>query len=194
MDTMPDILANEQRIDLANRHFATLTVTMRRLSADMLDACLDLQEAVCKSIEENRVLNIYEPLTPEEMRHSLAHDICIGFFDNEKLIGQLNLILKPTASQDLLRDVRDLVPARITSAGVVDCTYVTSCRRGFGLQRRMIEVSVSLAKHHGLQALLATVSPNNVHSARNFIMGGFHMVGTRPKYHSQRDFYLKEIE
>lgn len=193
MDTTPDITANAQQTDLVNRRFDRMAVSMRQLGPDMLDACLDLQEKVKAGIEDNGEPNIYEPLARDEMRYSLEHDICIGFFNSGDLIGQLNLILEPTEPKDLLPDVRDLVPARITSAGVIDCTYVAQRCRGFGLQRRMIDISVSLAKRHGLQALLATVSPNNVHSARNFILGGFHAVGTRPKYHAQRDFYLREI-
>ena len=185
-------LSSPQHFNLIDRRFRKLSLEARRLDLASIDESMAFQDEVIQGIPGNAERSIFEKLTHSEMTHSLETDVCIGFYDDVTLVGQLNVILRPEKHQDLLHDVRDLVPGRISSSGVVDSIIVAERCRGFGMQRCMLNIAKYLARRFGLDALLAVVSPNNPVSARNFMLEGFHMVATRPKYHSERDYYLYE--
>lgn len=186
-------LSREQHIAFINRRFQKLEIDVGLLDVSSLESSLSLQAEVVDGISENERLNIFESLTEAEMEYSLKKDKCFGFFSDGVLVGQLNVILNPTPEQDVLHDVRDVVPQKLSRIGLIDCVLVAERCRGFGLQRCMLLIARFLGRRFRLQALMAVVSPHNTNSARNFMLEGYHMIANRPKYHSNRDYYLIEL-
>lgn len=184
-------LNGSQVIDFIDRCFHKCTLTLRRLHADDLERCMELQAAVSVDIPDNDELNVFEAVTEREMVHSLSHDVCIGYFDSGRLVAQMNFIPDPDPGQDLLGSVRD--EAGVDLAGVIDLCIVAGEYRGFGLQRSMIKLAKFLARRYDTPAVLATVSPHNLPSARNFIKEGFRVLARVPKYRSERDFFFFPI-
>ena len=174
-----------------NRDGRALRLLVRRLGLQVLETCMALQERVAAGIAGNEQSNIFQLLTEEELAWSLAHDIVLGYWRGDELVGQLDVALSPVPHTDLLPDVRDLVDPDIERTAVIDTTFVAPECRGFGLQRHMIQTACELAREGGASAIMATVSPANTASARNFERAGFEKIATRPKYTSERAYYLK---
>ncbi|GEM_PF-3780890 len=184
-----------RHLDLIDRRFRKLPLEMRRLGPDDLDRSLELQGTIAAAIPHNEGSRVFAALTREEMETSLGKDICVGFFQEDELVAQANIIPNPTPEQDLLAHVRDKVDESVTSAAVIDLVMVKSDCRGFGLQLCMIDIAKFVARKHNVTTLLASVSPCNLHSSSNFIMSGFHAIKTGVElYGSRRDVYICTLE
>lgn len=179
-------------IRFIDKAFERKDLVFRCLAADQASLFSDFQDRVLSGIPQNEEKNIFEPLTIEEIEYSIAHDICIGVYDEENLVALLSLIATPTPSQNILKDLPEYANTAASLIMVVDCILVHEDYRGLGLQRAFLRLADFIAKKQGISVIGAVVSQDNTHSESNLIKGGYRLVINRPKYHSNRDFFVKE--
>lgn len=183
-----------QPLRLIDRKGNRKDVILRRLGPDKLHEALSFQQAVLDTIPNNEQTNLFEPLTSQELFHSLQHDVVVGVYEGSSLYALLNLIPSPAHAQNLLLDLDAFreIPAR--QIVVVDCILVHPHLRGFGIQTLFLDLCRFYARHIGPRYLCAVVSPKNPHSCANFIRSGYRMVASLPKYHSVREYFLQDLE
>lgn len=125
------------------------------------------------------------------------------------LAAFLYVIPYPELHHNVLADVaaevglclRDLDPtdgeadlAEISNVMIADCILVGKAYRGFGLQRALFYLAECMAEQRGILRLCGTASPKNPHSIRNFEAAGYRCVAVKPKYRSERCFFVKDVE
>ena len=181
----------QKKIRLINGKFQRVELEFRLLTQNDFDRFVSLQHDVLDSIPNNTQRNIFEPLTADEIQHSLVHDTCVGVFDEGGLVGLASFIVNPTQAQNLLHDIADysMVPAEQTM--IIDCILVSPKYRGFGLQRIFLTLADFIAEKRNVSYSCAVVSPQNNFSSGNFIRCGYQEIDNLPKYHSRRDYFVK---
>lgn len=180
-------------IRFINKSYERKDCVFKRLFRDQASLFMNFQNKVLDSISENAERNIFEPLTKEEIEYSVEHDICTAVFDEGNLIAILSLIFAPQPSQNILLDLPEFSDINDNEIMIIDCVLVLDGYRGFGLQRAFLRLADFYAKKYGASVIGAVVSPENSYSENNFIRSGYRLVLNRPKYHSTRDYFVKEI-
>lgn len=180
-------------IRFIDKAFERKDLVFKCLDANNAPIFIDFQDKVLSGIPQNKEKNIFEPLTIEEIEHSIAHDICIGVYDGDNLVALLSLITSPTPSQNILKDLTEYANMDASLIMVVDCILVLENYRGLGLQRAFLRLADFIAKKQGIRIIGAVVSQDNIHSESNLIRSGYRLVINRPKYHSIRDYFVKEV-
>lgn len=183
---------HSQTIRFMNRSFERVDLTFSMLDVFSLPMVLDFQTSVLAHLPLEEELNLFEPLTEAEFTHSLKNDICIGVFDGTRIVALLNLIPKPQESQNILLGIPNYQDIDREQLLVVDCILVKDAYRGYGLQRAFLRLSEFIADKCGTPQICAVVSPRNSYSIANMVKSGFRFLGNWPKYHSTRDFFIKE--
>ncbi len=77
---------------------------------------------------------------------------------------------------------------------IADCILVGREYRGYGLQRALFTLADCMAAEEGISRLCGTASPKNAHSIRNFEAAGYRCVAVKPKYRSERCFFVRELK
>lgn len=187
-------MLQQQLLHFVNHNFESKYLLLKHLCIDELNQILTLQEQVLHSIPENNERNIFEELTENEICYSLSHDICVGLFDHDVLVGMVSVIPNPIPDQNLLLDLENITVNQYTKVAIIDCVMVHENYRGYGIQQTLLYLSEFIARKRGVQLLCAVVSPENYYSAKNFIKCGYSMIATKPKYHSERNYYIYKLE
>lgn len=180
-------------IRFISKTFERKDLVFRRLECNEAPIFIEFQNEVLSKVPNNKERNFFEPLTDDEIEYSVENDICIGVYDNERLIALLSLIASPKPSQNVLRDLPEYAATDAAQIMIVDCVLVLEEYRGLGLQRAFLRLADFIAKKQGITLIGAVVSQENTHSESNLIKSGYRLVMNRPKYHSNRDFFVKEI-
>lgn len=180
-------------IRFISKNFERKDLVFRCLKADESSAFIEFQNEVLSRIPNNQERNFFEPLTVEEIEYSVAHAICIGVYDKERLVALLSLITSPKPSQNILKDLPEYAETNAAQIMVVDCVLVHEEYRGLGLQRAFLRLADFIAKKQSITLIGAVVSQDNIHSESNLIKCGYRLLINRPKYHSNRDFFVKEL-
>ena len=168
-------------------------LTLHRMEEDSEDEMLAFQNAVVSAMPGGREKNLFESLSRAEFTWNLRNDLCIGVYEGRALAALLVLLPHPTAEQNLLLDLeayRHIDPAEVL---VVDAVLVSDRCRGFGLQQLFNRLADLVSRERGIRYECTVVSPLNFYSLRNTILSGFRLVGNFRKYHSTRNFFVKEL-
>lgn len=175
-----------------NRYLIWLNLTMKKLDVEELQTCMVFQDEMLSTIEGNDEKNIFEPLTEKEMRTSLEKDYCIGLFLGEKLVAQMNLILEPTETENLVLDLA--AEFQSGNSAIIDYIAVSEEVRGYSIQKTLLFVAEFFCKNNDKKDICAVTSPYNTHSIKNFLAHEYKIVATQPKYRSVRHYLLKKLE
>lgn len=178
-------------IRFINGEFQKIELLFKALALSDSEAFISLQNEVLAGIPNNEQLNIFEPLSEKEILHSLANDLCVGIYEEEKLVGVASFIINPTQSQNILRDLDDYCDIPPKRTMIIDCILVMPNYRGYGLQRAFLKLADFIAERRNVSYACAVVSPQNTFSAGNFIRCGYQELENLPKYHSHRDYFVK---
>ena len=187
-------METDRLVELRNRNQEKMELTLHRMARSALEDLKAFQTEVVSKIPNVAETNLFQTLTEEELIFSLEHDICIGAYQDNQLVGLMVLLPNPTAEQNLLLDL----PAfcRIDSAQilVVDAILVAGACRGFGLQKLFFRLADAISREQGFRYECCVVSPLNYHSMRNAVLSGFWLVGNFKKYASTRNFFVKDLD
>lgn len=182
-----------RKIRLLNKAAGRKDLLLRRLVPQDYDIVSDFQTKVLSGIERNDEENIFEPLTEEEIRDALENNYMIALFENENLAAVLSVIPDLVGDNNMLSDLNDSLWSSKQKTLLIDCILVDETCRGFGIQKLFLELAEFVAERLDINLLTAVVSPKNYHSNRNFVKSGYQLAGTRPKYHSVRNYFVKNL-
>lgn len=178
-------------IRFLNRKLEWLNLILKTIDADEIDECMSLQKDVLGNIAKNDERNFFEPLTENEMHKALIQGECIGLYNSDILIAQMNLLINPEEQEDLSLDLPD--DYHEMNAAVLDYVVVEDGSRGYEIQRTLLFVAECIAINQNKGGIIAVTSPQNVHSIKNFISQGYRIIATMPKYKSVRHYLWKSL-
>jgi len=166
--------------------------TFRHCGADQLDTICDVQEETFALLEDNRLLR-------RNSRNALAAcledpNVTIGVFNGEEMAA-FGVLYRAGDSEDNLGCLLGLSGSALERTAAVKLTIVRPAYRGYGLQRRLIELLEQEAEQLGIERLCATASPANIHSIRNFTTAGYDRCGRVTVYGGlERELFYKKLK
>jgi len=200
---------------------ADLILRCRLLTEADYEQVRAFELTIMDGIPNNDTENIYQPFDEEGLRKAMGTGWAVGLFDErdakqEVLAAFLYVIPHPEIHHNVLTDVaQELGLASARNCGgngdggltdeiefspevhdvmIADCILVGREYRGYGLQRALFMLADCMAAEEGISRLCGTASPKNTHSIRNFEAAGYRCVAVKPKYRSERCFFVKEVK
>ena len=165
---------------------AALPVAVRRCGPADAAAFYALQNEVRAAMPHPEQ---FVPDTLENITAFLAHDLCLGVFDGERL-GAYFILRYCGQSEHNYAAVLGIPQAEWDHWANADSAVVHPDWRGNGLQRVMLEAALPLLPPN-ITHLGATVSPDNSYSLRNAQASGF-VIRCRREMYGGYDRYLLE--
>ncbi|MBR6528364.1 MAG: class I SAM-dependent methyltransferase [Lachnospiraceae bacterium] len=184
-----------------------LTLGCRVLTEADLDQVRGFELDIMDGIPNNDTENIYQPFDEPGLFNALGTGWAVGLFDREGAFAAfLYVIPRPEICHNVLTDVAsELGLQKLREDGVTeysqevhdvmiaDCILVGKAYRGYGLQQALFYLADCMAAEEGISRLCGTASPKNAHSIRNFEGAGYQCVAVKPKYRSERCFFVREL-
>ena len=160
---------------------------IRQLGFDSISTIMCLQDKVVDAIEDK---DTYFALSRAEMLESVQLDYVAGIFNEaSEMVSFAVIVGNRTGSRSLAGDF-SLAPEKCYT---FDAVCSDPDWRGYGFQKQFIHWALELAEANGIENILATVSPDNEASRRNFLSEGFTVRDTRIKYDGlKRDLLARE--
>lgn len=151
--------------------------SLEQLSCKDISSIMTLQQQCVEALHSPE---IYSPLTRGEMIESAALDTLIGIYSQRhKLVAAAIIVNNRSSERNLSVNTGDAPEAVLT----FDAVFVSPEWRGFGLQRILIDYAIRQASSMDeIAKIVATVSPDNIPSERNFTASGFEIVAQAHKY------------
>ena len=165
---------------------AALPVAVRRCGPADAAAVYALQNEVRAAMPHPEQ---FVPDTRENITAYLAHDLCLGVFDGERL-GAYFILRYCGQSEHNYAAFLGIPQAEWDHWANADSAVVHPDWRGNGLQRKLLEAALPLLRA-GIVGIGATVSPENQYSLRNALACGFTIAARREMYGGY-DRYLLE--
>ena len=219
---MLDIFARDkskpQDMTLFNARGESLTLTLRQLTAEDFDPIRRLELEIVAGIPNNDTENIYQSFEEDSLRYALGTGYAFAMYQGGMPAAFVYMIPRPPLEHNVLTDVAQEVglvkwnekdvdgQAEMMDQGntweydpaihdvmIADCIIVDKRFRGYGLQRLLFGLMDAMAQAEGLHRLCGTASPKNAYSIRNFEASGYRCVAVKPKYRSERCFFVKEL-
>ena len=163
---------------------AALPVAVRRCGPADAAAFYALQNEVRAAMPHPEQ---FVPDTRENITAYLAHDLCLGVFDGERL-GAYFILRYCGQSEHNYAAFLGIPQAEWDHWANADSAVVHPDWRGNGLQRILLEDALPLLRP-GIVGIGATVSPGNPYSLNNAKASGFEIVSRREMY-GGHDRYL----
>lgn len=163
--------------------------SMRRLGFDRLSELMRLQQKVVEGMGDK---SLFYPLSRDEMIESIHLDYVAGIVnDKDQIVAVCVLVTNRAGGRSLANELKMSEKSVIT----FDAVAVDSEWRGQGFQKRFIAWAKDMATQLSVDYILATVSPDNLPSKRNFLNEGFEVKSTKTKYDGLvRDILCLKIE
>ena len=183
---------------LTNAKGESLTLTLRQLTEADFAPIRKLELEIMAGIPNNDTENIYQSFEEDSLRHALGTGFAFAMYQGERPAAFVYMIPRPVLEHNVLTDVAQEVglakgDETIGEVMIADCIIVDREFRGFGLQRLLFGLMDAMAQAEGLHRLCGTASPKNAYSIRNFEASGYGCVAVKPKYRSERCFFVKEL-
>lgn len=173
---------------LKKRGSPDLCVQLRLCTADELGSILRLQRDVYDAVADK---DTFVLTTADELSESLESDICLGAYDNGRLIAFALIVTKPDSPRNLARYL-DVDGAPCIMTVTYDTTFVHPSCTGYGLQRIFLSVKDTLAAKVGACRVLATVAPDNGASLKNLTAAGFEIAAEKLMYGGRLRYIMRK--
>ena len=162
-------------------------VTLRRCTPVKAPAVFALQNEVRAAMPHPEQ---FVPDTQENITAYLAHDLCLGVFDGERL-GAYFILRYCGQSEHNYAAFLGIPQAEWDHWANADSAVVHPDWRGNGLQRKLLEAALPLLRP-GIVGIGATVSPENQYSLNNALACGFAIAARREMYGGYDRYLLKK--
>ena len=182
------IIIPQREETFKNKNGEEITLTYRRLFPRDIYSCLELQEEIVKGLD-NPVK--FVPTTEDEFYESFLVDYCYGLFDGDKLVAIGIIVLNRDDPRNLGKDIKGL---EFSECITFDSVEVREGYRGYGIHNFFLNEAMKVADICNAKYLLATVSPENTFSKKNFLKNGYEVIMTVFKYNNViRDIVRKKL-
>lgn len=196
-----------QTITLINRKGDSMTLVCRQLMETDYDQVRSFELTIMNGIPNNDTENIYQPFDEPGLRKALDTGWAVGLFAMEgALAAFLYVIPHPELHHNVLTDVAQELgfqsvgedgttkfSEEVNDVMITDCILVGKEYRGYGLQQALFYLADCMAVVEKISRLCGTASPKNAHSIHNFEAAGYSCVAVKPKYRSERCFFVRKI-
>lgn len=183
---LPDF--DEEKFTVKAKKKPDLELGIRICRQDDLEDILDLQRLVYDKVPDK---DTFVLSTRDEIKESLAQDVCIGVFHFGTLIAFTLMVVNRISKRNLAFSL-GFDEEICRSAVTFDTTFINPMYTGYGLQRFLSDMREQYAVRLGASAAYATVSPKNTVSLSNIMSRGFHIVAEKTMYGNYRRFILKK--
>lgn len=176
--------------ELINGHGEPRIFTVREAGPSDLDAVMELQTEIMDALEDK---DMYQPYTREEQLGVLTNEC--GFIaecEGSGSIAGYSVLLLPT-SRDNYGHYFDYDEKQLAHTASLDLTMVAPQFRGYGLQRIFNKIRIGRGLSAGATEFLTSISPDNPHSYRNFLVLDFVIVEKRKMYGGKDRYLLRKV-
>ena len=190
--TYTEVLNREIKINKKNKEHVFY---LKSLFPYHIKEILKLQESVVNELKEK---DIFQPSTKEEILESMLVDGCYGVYSGEKLIAVSIIVFNRKTERNLAIDWEEKKNDSIYSQYFTfDSVQVHPRYRGFGLQKVFLDLAEELVGKTAASSIVATVSPKNPHSLKNFEKYKYYRHQTKnpySKYGAKRILVRKDVK
>lgn len=162
--------------------------TIREACPADIDSVMALQQVILDALEDK---DLYQPYTRKEQKEALQKDCCYIAECDDNIAGYSVMI--PPDSPNNYGRYFDYSVEELSKTASLDLTIVDPKFRGYGLQRYFNKVRIGRALELGASQFLTTISPDNPHSYRNFLVLDFEIVDRRKLYGGKDRYILKKV-
>lgn len=162
-----------RKITLVHKEKGTKDFELRRLFPRYLKEVMNLQKHISEKLD---VPKVFALSSEEEFLESMLIDYCYGLFDGGRIVAQSVSVLNRESYRNL---GQTCLRERAVEYVTFDTIQVHEEYRGYGIQKFFIQEAERLAQLVEANYILATVSPENVPSLRNFEESGFKSIRTQ---------------
>lgn len=167
-ETMQFFMSRDH-IPFTNSKGKTVELSMHRLLPRHLSMILNLQASIVEALPDK---SVFAPSTKEEILESMLIDFCYGLFDKEKLVAVCICVLnrKTALTGDHERNlcIHTQDAKQYIDYVTFDSIQVHPQYRGYGIQKFFLHKAEEVAAKVKAKYLIATVSPDNQFSKRQF--------------------------
>lgn len=171
------------RVDLCRRSFGSehTQFSLKRLFPEDLKEMLEFQGRLMENIDNE---DLFVPSTRNEFIESMLIDFCYGLYDQDKLAAICLIVLNRDTVRNLYSEcISELTDAPDKQLAYSDCITFDSIQvcgeyRGYGIQRFFLSLANDLCRRLHAKYILASVSPLNAHSKKNFELAGYEKLKT----------------
>ncbi len=165
-----------------------ITLHYRKLYPRDIKACMTLQDEIVKKLNNSE---LFVPTTKDEFFESYLIDYCYGLFDKDQLVAAAIVVLNRKDKRNLAFDTKQDYSECLT----FDSVQVHEDYRGYDIHTFFLNETDKIADLCSAKYVLATVSPKNMASKKNFVKHDYQVIKTLLKYADlEREIIQKEIK
>ena len=178
-----------KEVKFKNTKGESKSLFLRPLKYEDIPEAFTLQDLILSRINPA----IFQPSFDWELRDSIDNDYCCGLFDGDKLAAFCVAVFNRETTRNYCALTDE--PVSFTKYFSFDSIQVAEKYRGFGIQRFFLNETEKIAKAHGAEYMLATVSPDNFHSLNSFMQMGYEIYKNKEisAYNSTRYLMIKKL-
>jgi len=162
--------------------------TIREAGPEDIDAVMDLQQRIMDALPDK---DLYQPYEREEQLELLQNE-CAYIAECGGKVAGFSVMLPPDSPGNYGKYF-DYGPDQMAKTASLDLTMVAPEFRGYGLQRDFNKLRIGRALEMGATEFLTTISPDNPHSYRNFLVLDFEIVDHRKLYGGKDRYILRKV-
>ncbi len=176
----------DRRLTVSRRDGGEISLSARRCTEADMDEILELQDIVAASAPAE----IFVLTTREELAESFSCDLCIGVYDEERLVA-FGLMVYGRITPRNLGTYLGYDDEQLRHCVTNDTTFVHPEYRGYGLQSLLGQMRDEDAIRSGAKEAMASVSPDNQYSLENVQKRGFRVILETQLYGGRRRYILR---
>lgn len=165
-------------------------IDFRVAGPEDIDAVVSLQETIVNALPDK---DLYATSTREEYLTQLREDICFLAESNGKTAGFSVMVPNDPDNPRNYGKYLDYSREQLSETASLDLTMVAPEFRGRGIQRIFNKLRIGRAIEMGAKEGLCSISPDNPHSYRNFLVLNFDIIETRTMYGGKQRYILRKV-
>lgn len=175
-------------VELINGRGESGSFTIREAGPADIDVVMDLQQRIIDALPDK---DLYQPYEREEQLELLRNE-CAYIAECRGKVAGFSVMLPPDSPGNYGKYF-NYGPDQMAKTASLDLTIVAPEFRGYGLQRDFNKLRIGRALELGATEFLTTISPDNPHSYRNFLVLDFEIVDRRKLYGGKDRYILRKV-
>lgn len=176
--------------ELMNGRGEPKTIVFREAGPEDIDKVMQLQQEVVDALPDK---DLYQTSTREEYLEQLEEDCCFMAECDGEVAGFSVLVPNNADNPRNYGKYFDYDREQLAVTCSLDLTMVSPNYRGLGIQRDFNKIRIGTAVAMGAKEGLATISPDNPYSYRNFTVLNFDIVEQREMYGGKQRYLLRKV-
>lgn len=175
--------------ELINGKGEPTAISFRKAGPEDIDKVMQLQQDIVDALPDK---DLYQTSTREEYLEQLNEDCCFMAECDGEVAGFSVLVPNDADNPRNYGKYFDYDREQMARTASLDLTMVSPKYRGHGIQRIFNKIRIGTAVAMGATEGLATISPDNPYSYRNFTVLNFDIVEQREMYGGKQRYLLRK--